>query len=160
MTETGLGLDRAQESKGSISPTRLCMKAWYREKGRSFAFSAPGGMDGCEGKGITRVSIELGGELARRGERRGRLAGVTTMVRERRRKERWCTRSSRGRRWPCAGNGMINTCGTEADRNFCVSVPFAAINGTFLLYIVANCFVCVEMRKQCQKDKFHRQLWM
>lgn len=88
MSETGFGLDRAQESKGSISPTRVCMKAWNSGKGRSFAFSTPEGIDGCEGKGITRVSIELGGHLARRGERRGRLAGVTAMVRERPRTER------------------------------------------------------------------------
>lgn len=73
--------------------------------GKSLTFSTPGGIEGCVGKGRTRVLIE--GWAERRGFRRGRFFGVTRMVMMRPWLTSWWVRSRRGMMWPCAGNGKI-----------------------------------------------------
>ncbi len=47
--------------------------------GKSLLFSTPGGIDGCEGKGRTRVLMEAGC-VERRELRKERFFGVTRMV--------------------------------------------------------------------------------
>lgn len=79
----------------------MCIKVAKLAGGIPLEFSRPGEMAGLEGKGRERVLME--GDLERRGVRRGRFDGVTTIVRERFLRERRCAKSRNASIWPCAG---------------------------------------------------------
>lgn len=66
----------------------------------SLMFSTPEGRDGWDGKGRTRVWIEDGWWVERRGFRIGRFFGVTRMVMVMPRRASWWARSSMGNMWP------------------------------------------------------------
>lgn len=106
----GEGRERDQAAMGAERRDRAAMMGGLEALPRRLTCSTPGGKEGWEGKGRTRGRTEVGW-AERSGSRRGRLEGVTRMVRERspRRAKRW-VRARSASMCPCAGYGNTRMC--------------------------------------------------